>query len=285
MADLPKSASECPRTTPTTVITENTSQNNPKWALAANAWKQAQSATITSAPVLQDPRKLKRKSVITEDDSEISQAKKAKSESPRPAKAPEDVTINNNTEENTHIKTHTPDAVHDPSTSIKSDPLEESRKLPIATESKRLHVSNIPFRFREPDLREMFEKFGKVTEVEIIFNDRGSKGFGFVSYADKDDADRAKREINHTKIDGRMIEVNDATARNKSKRGPAVTQQVMMGLPGAVPGVFMNPMIRPQSLIRPGLVVPHEGHPFMRHIITGLDSTVNVSETKRVTSS
>ena len=47
------------------------------------------------------------------------------------------------------------------------------------------------------------------------------KGFGFVSYADKDDADRAKREINHTKIDGRMIEVNDATARNKSKRGPA----------------------------------------------------------------
>jgi RNA recognition motif-containing protein len=93
----------------------------------------------------------------------------------------------------------------------------------------------------------MFEKFGKVTEVEIIFNDRGSKvivgispflnyqklnlvklitytsikGFGFVSYADKDDADRAKREINHTKIDGRMIEVNDATARNKSKRGPA----------------------------------------------------------------
>ena len=120
MADLPKSASECPRTTPTTVITENTSQTNPKWALAANAWKHAQSATITSAPVLQDPRKLKRKSVITEDESEISQAKKAKSESPRPAKAPEDVTINNNTEENTHIKTHTPDVVHDPSTSIKS---------------------------------------------------------------------------------------------------------------------------------------------------------------------
>lgn len=120
MADLPKSASECPRTTPTTVITENTSQHNPKWALAANAWNQAQSATITSAPVLQDPRKLKRKSVITEEESEISQAKKAKSDSPRPEKVPEDVSLNNNTEENTHIKTHTPDAVHDPSTSIKS---------------------------------------------------------------------------------------------------------------------------------------------------------------------
>ena len=61
------------------------------------------------------------------------------------------------------------------------------------TESKRLHVSNIPFRFREPDLRAMFEKFGKVNEVEIIFNERGSKGFGFVSFANKDEADVAKR--------------------------------------------------------------------------------------------
>lgn len=40
---------------------------------------------------------------------------------------------------------------------------------------KRLHVSNIPFRFRDNDLKNMFEKFGTVTDVEIIFNDRGSK--------------------------------------------------------------------------------------------------------------
>ncbi|RCN42305.1 hypothetical protein ANCCAN_11708, partial [Ancylostoma caninum] len=40
---------------------------------------------------------------------------------------------------------------------------------------KRLHVSNIPFRFRDPDLRMMFEKFGPVMDVEIIFNERGSK--------------------------------------------------------------------------------------------------------------
>ncbi|XP_061160012.1 RNA binding protein fox-1 homolog 3-like isoform X1 [Syngnathus typhle] len=40
---------------------------------------------------------------------------------------------------------------------------------------KRLHVSNIPFRFRDPDLRQMFGQFGKVLDVEIIFNERGSK--------------------------------------------------------------------------------------------------------------
>ena len=64
----------------------------------------------------------------------------------------------------------------------------------------------------------MFEKYGKVNEVEIIFNERGSKGFGFVSYASKEDADSAKRALHQTKVDGRIIEVNDATARNKAKK-------------------------------------------------------------------
>lgn len=276
MADtkLPTSTSECPttRSTPSTVITAYTgTSTSPRWDLAANAWAQAPQAAkqTNSIPVIQEnsspkAKNLKRKLVITEDEpAEVLQPKKNKTDE-KIEKIVEDPKVNNNTEENPHIKPYTPEAVNDPSTSIKS---EDSKKASSNTESKRLHVSNIPFRFREPDLREMFEKFGKVTEVEIIFNDRGSKGFGFVSYADKDDADRAKREINHTKIDGRMIEVNDATARNKSKRGPASTQQVMMGLPGALPGAFMNPMIRPQCLIRPGLVVPHEGNPFMRHII------------------
>uniref|UniRef100_G3PTY6 RNA binding protein fox-1 homolog 2 n=1 Tax=Gasterosteus aculeatus aculeatus TaxID=481459 RepID=G3PTY6_GASAC len=40
---------------------------------------------------------------------------------------------------------------------------------------KRLHVSNIPFRFRDPDLRQMFGQYGKILDVEIIFNERGSK--------------------------------------------------------------------------------------------------------------
>ena len=64
----------------------------------------------------------------------------------------------------------------------------------------------------------MFEKYGKVNEVEIIFNERGSKGFGFVSFANKEDADLAKRALHQTKVDGRVIEVNDATARNKAKK-------------------------------------------------------------------
>uniref|UniRef100_A0A8C5FUK0 RNA binding fox-1 homolog 1 n=1 Tax=Gadus morhua TaxID=8049 RepID=A0A8C5FUK0_GADMO len=76
---------------------------------------------------------------------------------------------------------------------------------------KRLHVSNIPFRFRDPDLRQMFGQFGKILDVEIIFNER--KGFGFVTFELIADADRAREKLHATVVEGRKIEVNNATAR------------------------------------------------------------------------
>ncbi|XP_019217798.1 uncharacterized protein rbfox3a isoform X5 [Oreochromis niloticus] len=88
---------------------------------------------------------------------------------------------------------------------------------------KRLHVSNIPFRFRDPDLRQMFGQFGKILDVEIIFNERGSKGFGFVTFETSADADHAREKLNGTIVEGRKIEVNNATARvmtNKKMANP-----------------------------------------------------------------
>ncbi|GAB0097942.1 RNA binding protein fox-1 homolog 1-like [Sergentomyia squamirostris] len=72
---------------------------------------------------------------------------------------------------------------------------------------KRLHVSNIPFRFRDPDLRAMFGQFGTILDVEIIFNERGSKGFGFVTFANSSDAERARERLHGTVVEGRKIEV------------------------------------------------------------------------------
>ncbi|KAK2855303.1 hypothetical protein Q7C36_007172 [Tachysurus vachellii] len=83
---------------------------------------------------------------------------------------------------------------------------------------KRLHVSNIPFRFRDPDLRQMFGQFGKILDVEIIFNERGSKGFGFVTFENASEADRAREKLNGTIVEGRKIEVNNATARVVTKK-------------------------------------------------------------------
>ncbi|KAM4820047.1 RNA binding protein fox-1 homolog 1 isoform 19-T19 [Thomomys bottae] len=105
------------------------------------------------------------------------------------------------------------------------------------SQPKRLHVSNIPFRFRDPDLRQMFGQFGKILDVEIIFNERGSKGFGFVTFENSADADRARERLHGTVVEGRKIEVNNATARvmtNKKTINPYTNGWKLNPVVGAV---------------------------------------------------
>ncbi|KAA0713483.1 RNA binding protein fox-1 -like protein 2 [Triplophysa tibetana] len=109
---------------------------------------------------------------------------------------------------------------------------------------KRLHVSNIPFRFRDPDLRQMFGQFGKILDVEIIFNERGSKGFGFVTFETSADAEKARERLHGTIVEGRKIEVNNATARvmtNKKLVSPYANGEGLSTLPYA--GWKLSPMV------------------------------------------
>lgn len=235
-----------------------TSVQGTKWALAASAWLQASSdnteeikkdnlegetnsvnsalKTETQPQVGAQAKNLKRKLSDSEPKTEENNSKKTRTD--------EDLTNNNQSPvDSGHAGGPT-------STSCDEDKKSKPESEKATPELKRLHVSNIPFRFREPDLRTMFEKFGKVNEVEIIFNERGSKGFGFVSFANKTDAEAAKKALHQTKVDGRVIEVNDATARNKSKKtmsqafpvGSSVLQVPFMQQ--AIPG------LRPQMLMR-----------------------------------
>ncbi|XP_069005561.1 RNA binding protein fox-1 homolog 2-like isoform X2 [Embiotoca jacksoni] len=125
---------------------------------------------------------------------------------------------------------------------------------------KRLHVSNIPFRFRDPDLRQMFGQFGKILDVEIIFNERGSKGFGFVTFETSADAEKAREKLHGTLVEGRKIEVNNATARvmtNKKMVSPYPNGEALSTLPY---GWKLSPMVGavygPEIYAVPGFPYP-----------------------------
>ena len=79
--------------------------------------------------------------------------------------------------------------------------------------NSRLHISNLPFRFRNPDLVVLFSKYGTVLDAEIIFNEKGSKGFGFVSMSDPGEAAYARAVLQGAIVEGRRIDVNPANAK------------------------------------------------------------------------
>ena len=53
-----------------------------------------------------------------------------------------------------------------------------------------------------------FQGYGEIVDAEIIFNERGSKGFGFVTFANADDAMKARDDLNGRVVDGRKVEVS-----------------------------------------------------------------------------
>ena len=77
----------------------------------------------------------------------------------------------------------------------------------------RLHVSNLPFRFRLPELSRLFSPFGSIADAEVIFNEKGSKGFGFVTLGSSEEALAARRGLDGVVVEGRVLKVSPATPK------------------------------------------------------------------------
>lgn len=87
--------------------------------------------------------------------------------------------------------------------------------------SVRLFVGNLSYDVRESDLRDFFQPVGQLSAV-ILPMDRETgkpRGFAFVEFADKAQADEAVRRFNNQPLKGRNIAINEARARD-SQAGP-----------------------------------------------------------------
>ena len=78
--------------------------------------------------------------------------------------------------------------------------------------AKKLFVGNLDWGTTQEELQELFAAYGAVEEA-IIINDKfsgRSKGFGFVTFAEDADADKATAELHESDFKGRNIIVNEA---------------------------------------------------------------------------
>jgi hypothetical protein len=81
----------------------------------------------------------------------------------------------------------------------------------------RLFVGGLAWGVSTEKLRETFEQVGRVADaVVMVDRDTGdSRGFGFVTMADRRDASEAIRRLDGADLDGRTLVVRQATERGR----------------------------------------------------------------------
>ena len=81
-----------------------------------------------------------------------------------------------------------------------------------------IYVGNLDFKVNENDLEGVFEDYGTVSSVKIItdkFSGR-SKGFGFVTMENQEEAKKAINDLNGATFENRQLVVNEAKPKKTS---------------------------------------------------------------------
>ena len=94
----------------------------------------------------------------------------------------------------------------------------------------RLFVGGLPREVDTEKLREMFGKHGEMTDCIVMTDDSGaSRGFGFVTFTAKPQAEAAISALDGQKINGRRIGVRDADNKEKKTSGPPKGLKLYVG--------------------------------------------------------
>ncbi|XP_051495621.1 cold-inducible RNA-binding protein isoform X6 [Apus apus] len=91
----------------------------------------------------------------------------------------------------------------------------------MASDEGKLFVGGLSFDTNEQSLEQVFSKYGQISEV-VVVKDREtqrSRGFGFVTFENIDDAKDAMMAMNGKSVDGRQIRVDQAgkSSENRSR--------------------------------------------------------------------
>lgn len=84
----------------------------------------------------------------------------------------------------------------------------------------KVFVGNLPFSVGYEELKELFSPFGEITDSTVVVNKFSgrSRGFGFVTFAKKESAEKAISEMNDKDVKGRNIKVSHAVPPREGDR-------------------------------------------------------------------
>ncbi|XP_063770412.1 cold-inducible RNA-binding protein B-like isoform X1 [Pseudophryne corroboree] len=91
----------------------------------------------------------------------------------------------------------------------------------MSSDEGKLFIGGLSFDTNERNLEESFCKYGGISEV-VVVKDREtqrSRGFGFVTFENADDAKDAMQAMNGKSVDGRQIRVDQAGKSSGDRRG------------------------------------------------------------------
>jgi len=87
--------------------------------------------------------------------------------------------------------------------------------------SKKLFVGGLDWSTTDQALRQAFEEFGSIEEAKVITDRESgrSRGFGFVTFGDSNEALTAISAMNGKDIGGRAVRVNEAESKPNNGGG------------------------------------------------------------------
>ncbi|XP_070386760.1 probable RNA-binding protein 23 isoform X7 [Dermacentor albipictus] len=87
----------------------------------------------------------------------------------------------------------------------------------------RLYVGSLHFNITEDMLKGIFEPFGKIDKIELIkdMETNRSKGYGFITFHDSEDAKKALEQLNGFELAGRPMKVGHVTERTDVSQAPS----------------------------------------------------------------
>ncbi|KAL7785596.1 hypothetical protein V8C37DRAFT_393839 [Trichoderma ceciliae] len=113
-----------------------------------------------------------------------------------------------------------------------SDPNRKKSREGAVAEGREVHISGLSSSTTEDEIREIFSKYGTIARINVPRNISGKgRGFAFVDFETKDEAEKAALELNKTKFFNQILQVEVSKPSNVKPTAHSVSRDRMSPAP------------------------------------------------------